>query len=82
MLERDVRIEPGKKTLVETRKKVERRWFTLARRLTHEGHADLASEVPGFVRVMPPPQTDRELVGEALRHHAEQIRHPVQARSR
>jgi hypothetical protein len=82
LLTGDIRIEPGKKTLVETRMKVERGWIGLARRLAHEGHTDLASEVPGFVRGMPPPRTDRELVGEALRQHAEQIKHPVQARSR
>src|SRR5688572_11419293 len=82
LLKGDIRIEPGKKTLVETRKMVERGWFGLARRLAHEGHADFATEVPGFVRAMPPPRTDRELVGEALRQHAEQIRHAVQVRSR
>jgi len=79
LLKRDIRIEPGKTTLVETRKDVAQGWFGLARRLAHEGYADLASEVSGFVRVMPPPRTDRELVGEALRQHAEKTKHPVQA---
>jgi len=78
-LKGDIRIEPGKKTLVETRKKVKQGWFGLAGRLAHEGHADLASEVPGFVRAMPPSRTDRELVGEALCQHAEKTKHPVQA---
>jgi len=65
----DFRVEPGKRTLVETRRRVEGGWQTLADNLAKDGHRDLASHVRQFVDRMPPPRTDRESVASELRQH-------------
>ena len=44
-----VRVEPGKRTLVETRRQVESGWRTLADNLRKVGHRDLARDVQQFV---------------------------------
>lgn len=74
LLKGDIRVEPGKKVLVETRKDVVRGWLGLARRLADEGHGELASELSRFVNAMPPPRTDREWIAEQLRRSLEAAR--------
>jgi predicted RNA-binding protein YlqC (UPF0109 family) len=61
--------EPGKETLIETRKVVERGWLAASEILAAQGQSELAKEVKQFVGRMPPPKTDREIVAEELRKH-------------
>ena len=60
-------IEPGKHTIMETRRAVTAGWFGLADRLDREGHRDLATTVRRFADAMPPPTTDKEAIADSLR---------------
>ena len=59
--------EPGKETLVETRKAVERGWREASEILAAQGHRELATEVMRFVGGMSPPRSDREMIAVELR---------------
>ncbi len=61
------RSEPGKRTLVDTRRQVENSWRTVASFLAKDGHHDLANDVQRFVDRMPPARTERESVEHELR---------------
>lgn len=84
LLKGNIRVERGKRTLVETRRRVVQGWVQLAGRLLYEGQRELAGDVQQFVSGMPPPRTDRELIANALRsrlqttrsrsHASEQVR--------
>ena len=63
-------VEPGKRTLVETRRQVESNWQNLAISLAEDGHKDLARNVQRFVDRMSPPRTERELVAHELLERA------------
>jgi hypothetical protein len=63
------RVEPGKRTLVETRKSVEAGWHSVVNLLAKDGHHDLARDVGRFVDRMPVVLTDRERVAHELRQH-------------
>jgi hypothetical protein len=71
LLKGDIRVEFGKRTLAETRKKVLRGWLTAANHFATSGEHDVASEIRRFVKEMPPPRTERELVAHHLRQHAQ-----------
>jgi hypothetical protein len=73
LLKGNLRVESGKRTLVETRRQVETGWRTLAERLADDGHQTIASEVQRFVERMPSPRTDKDLVAHELR---QRIRDP------
>jgi hypothetical protein len=74
LLKGDLRIEPGKARLLETRKEVQRGWFAMSATLMAEGRKELASEVWRFAAEMPPPITDRELIAEGLRRQIRDAR--------
>ena len=59
--------EPGKRSLLETRRQVERGWRTLADRLAADGQQDLARDVVHFVNRMSPVRTEREFIAHELR---------------
>jgi Relaxase/Mobilisation nuclease domain len=65
-----VRAESGKSTLVDTRRKVEAGWQTIADRLHSVGQRELACNVQQFVDRMPPPRTEKELITERLLERA------------
>ena len=65
-----LRSEPGKETLIETRKAVERGWRGVSEILVAQGQRDLAADVMRFVGRMPPPKSDREMLAQELRKHA------------
>jgi hypothetical protein len=67
LLNGDLRVEPGKPTLLATRKEVERGWRATSEILASQGHGDLATRIGIFVAQMPPPQTDGERITAALR---------------
>ena len=73
----DVRAEPGKHTLVETRRQVESGWRALDDSLTKEGHENLARDVQLFVERMPPPRTERELVAARLLERTRAREHEI-----
>jgi len=65
LLKGGVRVQPGKRNLTETRKRVEGGWRAVAEKLAQQGCRD----VPGierFVSEMPPPWTEREWIADAL----------------
>jgi hypothetical protein len=66
MLRRTNRVEPGRRTLVETRRQVESGWQNLAINLCKNGHQDLARHIQLFVERMPPPQTEKEFIAARL----------------
>lgn len=53
-------MEPGRRTLMGTRRQVERGWGAIADDLVNDGHLELASDVRRFVERMPPARTERE----------------------
>jgi hypothetical protein len=61
-----LRNEPGKETLIETRKAIERGWWEASEILAAQGQRELAQEVRRFVSRMPPPRTDRDMIAEGL----------------
>jgi hypothetical protein len=69
LLKGDVRVDPGKCTLVSTHVSIRRGWRDVARLLESEGKGGLASDVARFVEGMPAPQTEREQLVASLRSH-------------
>jgi hypothetical protein len=67
LLKGNVRVEPGKRKLAETRRVIESGWHSIANLLAKDGHRDLADDAQRFIERMPPPRTDRELVAHELR---------------
>jgi hypothetical protein len=67
LLNGNVRTEPGRSKLIETRKDVERGWGATSESLASQGHGDLATRIGTFVAQMPPPQTDAERIAGTLR---------------
>jgi hypothetical protein len=61
-----VHVEPGKSTLTETRRAVERGWRATTNSLQTQGRSDLAAEVRRFVEQMPSPMTEKEHIANAL----------------
>jgi hypothetical protein len=66
LLKGHTRVEPGKLTLVESRKVIEGGWRSVANLLAKDGHHDLSDEVRRFVARMPPAQTERDYLAEKL----------------
>lgn len=62
------RVEPGERSLVETRKAVEGGWRTLADNLAKDGYPDLAGDVRRFVARLPAAETEREWIAHELQH--------------
>jgi hypothetical protein len=60
-------VEPGKSTLLATRREVERGWRATIEILEADGHGDLATRIGLFVAQMPPPLTDAERIAATLR---------------
>jgi hypothetical protein len=75
LLKANSHVELGKRTLVETRRKIEEGWSTLADKLHKVSHQDLAREVRQFVERMPPPRTEKELIATRLLKRARAREH-------
>ena len=69
VLRGDIRVDPGKTKLLDTRAQVERGWRAVSDLLQYQGKSDLAGEVRQFVDRMPPPHTEREGILEQLQNH-------------
>jgi len=78
LLKDNIRFDPGKQRLFDTRKAVESGWRSVARRLAQEGRHKLAEEVMHFIAGMAPPRTERELLASEFLHRArvEKLRPP------
>jgi hypothetical protein len=68
LLKGDLRIEPGKYKLAETRRSVEGGWRAIASLLSKDSLHDLAQDVRRFIDCMPEAKTDRELAFDELRY--------------
>jgi hypothetical protein len=66
LLKGDIRVEPGKRTLVETRKNVMQGWAQVAAVLHKGGEVFAADDVRSFASGFSPPRTDRELIAGQL----------------
>jgi hypothetical protein len=62
----NLRREPGRQVLLQTRKEVERGWHAISEVLSSEGQRQLAADVWQFVKEMTPPRTEREQIALAL----------------
>ncbi|MGH8250524.1 MAG: relaxase/mobilization nuclease domain-containing protein [Steroidobacteraceae bacterium] len=62
----NMRVEPGKNRILDTRRDVIRHWFGVQEALRAEGREGLADEVECFIAGMPPPRTEREWMALAL----------------
>lgn len=82
LLNGNIRAEPGKRALMETRRQVMHGWTQVASRLAGEGKHELAVEVRRFVAAMPPPRTDREQIAVALYRNTRSERREVAERAR
>jgi hypothetical protein len=54
--------EPGKTTLVATRRQVEQGWYAVHDSLESEGHPEIARDIRRFLAQMHPPRTEREQI--------------------
>jgi len=74
LLKGDLRIEPGKAKLVQTRKDVERGWLAVSEILAHQGQPELAADVTRFLARMPRIATEKELVAQELIERTRDVR--------
>ena len=68
-------LEPGKTTLVKTRKEVLRGWLAVSDMLDRQGQPELAASARRFVDSMRMPRTDREQMTADLIQHIQETRH-------
>jgi hypothetical protein len=66
LLKGNLRVEPSKRRLVETRRQVEHGWRFVASLLSKDGNHDLSDEVRRFVARLPAAKTERELIAHEL----------------
>lgn len=66
LLNGNLRVEPGKSKIIQTRNEVERGWRAVGDFLVLEGQPELAAQVRRFVAQMPPAQTEKELIAKAI----------------
>jgi Relaxase/Mobilisation nuclease domain len=62
----EIKPEPGKAKLLETRLRIVRGWNAIADDLARQGEADLAQEVRQFVTQLPPVRTEREWIRDRM----------------
>jgi hypothetical protein len=65
----NIRAEPGKAKLLQTRQDVEIGWQAVSEILEREGQPALSAEVNRFVERMLPPRTEKEKIAKQLREH-------------
>jgi hypothetical protein len=78
LLKGNIRVEAGKRKLVETRRAVEERWRSVADLLMSEGRHEMAEGVRRFVERLPSVQTERDWLRDQLRAR---VRQPSRAPS-
>jgi hypothetical protein len=66
----EIRPEPGKAELLESRRRVIRGWNEVAEDLVRQGQEELALAVRGFVKQLQPVRTEREWIRDRLLEQA------------
>jgi hypothetical protein len=66
----EVKPEPGKAGLRETRRRIVRGWNAIADDLARRGETDVAQEVLRFVTQLPPVRTEREWIRDRMLEQA------------
>jgi len=61
-----IRPDEGKKRIASTRADIVRGWGVVAQQLHLQGDQELAARIADFVRGMPPPRTDKELIARSV----------------
>ena len=74
LLKGDVRTEPARAKLLQTRRDVERGWRAVSEILTSQGRQELATHVRLFLEGMPQPQTEKERLLAGLRTRIDMAR--------
>lgn len=67
-------VEPGKATLIETRRNIEKGWRGVIELLEGQGEQRLAESVGRFVATMQPPRTEKEVIAAQLSEQVKQAR--------
>lgn len=73
-----IQVEPAKAQMLDTRRRVVRRWLRIREALRADGREGLANEVERFLKRMPPPKTEREWLVQALLERARNPRQQTQ----
>ncbi len=76
LLERNIRVEAGKRKLVETRRAVEEGWRSVADLLVSDGRHEIAEDVRRYVERLPSVRTEREWLRDQL---VDRVRQPSRA---
>ncbi len=71
-------VEPAKARILDARRRVVHGWLGVRDALRAEGDEQLARDAERFVRRMPPPQTEREQIAQALQEHLSTRRQEMQ----
>jgi hypothetical protein len=66
LLNRNEVVDAGKRTLAETRQRIETGWRTLADYFHKAGHQQLARDIQQFVEGLPKPWTENDLIAAKL----------------
>jgi hypothetical protein len=66
LLAGQIKVEPVKAKMLETRRAVERGWRAVSDILVNEGQTELAAQIRSFANQMPPPRTEKEQIGLEL----------------
>jgi hypothetical protein len=74
LLKGQSRVEPGKHTLVETRRQVENGWRSVAKLLIRDGRHDLGRDVQRFADRLPTAITDREWMRKEIMQRAREAK--------
>ena len=74
--------EPGKATLVATRRQVEQGWYVVHDVLEREGHSEVARDIRRFLAQMHPPRTEREQITLDVLAKQEAKHKPYEPRTR
>ena len=67
-------LEPGKSALVRARNRIGRAWEIVGASLTRDGNRELGASVRRFSSQLPPPLTEKEVLGEQLLKRAPNAR--------
>jgi hypothetical protein len=73
LLRGDLRVEPGKTRMLETRKEIERGWLALSDIVEHQGQRQLAAHLREFVQKMRSPLSEKERIAQGLLQRLEKL---------
>jgi hypothetical protein len=77
-----LKVEPGKTTLLATRRQLEEGWRAVSEILRTQGHPELAADVLRFVADMPPALTEKEYLAKTFLERGREPRSPEPPRVR